>query len=303
MENIKFGKLLFKRNGILASGILGVTGHSLLKVANSGAGGVTSKSISREKRKGHPPPVVQVFEHGVINAVGLSSLGIEESLKELKIVKSNSSAIVIASIFAGSIEEFSETASFITEEYADAIEVNISCPNVSDEFGLPFAASPQMAAKVTLAVRKATKLPLIIKLSPNFPNIGIIAKACEINGADAISAINTVGPGMIIDINTYKPKISNKKGGLSGKCILPIAVRCVYEIYQSVTLPIIGMGGITTYEDAIQIIMAGATLYGVGTGILYEGLEIFDKINNGIKNFLKEKKLSYEELVGISHKT
>lgn len=302
MENIKFGRLTFKRNGVLASGILGVTGCSLVKVAKSGAGGVTSKSISKEKRSGHPLPVVQVFQHGVINAVGLSSLGIEDSLKELKIAKSNCDAIVIASIFAGSIEDFAETASFITDEYADAIEVNISCPNVNDEFGLPFASSPQMAAKVTLAVRKATKLPIIIKLSPNFPNIGIIAKSCEINGADAISAINTVGPGMIIDINTYKPILSNKKGGISGKCILPIAVRCVYEIYQSVTIPIIGMGGVTTSDDALQIIMAGATLYGVGTGIMYQGIEIFNKINNGIKDFLKEKKFTYQELIGISHK-
>ena len=302
MEDIKFGDLTFKRNGVLASGVLGVTGYSLVKVAKSGAGGVTSKSISKEKRGGHPLPVVQAFEYGVINAVGLSSPGIEDSLKELKIAKNNCDAVVIASIFGGSIEEFAETCSFITEEYADAIEVNISCPNVSDEFGLPFAASPQMAAKVTLAVRKATKLPVIVKLSPNFPNIGIIAKACEINGADGITAINTVGPGMIIDINTYKPNLSNKKGGISGKCILPVAIRCVYEIYQSVTIPIIGMGGITRTEDALQIIMAGATLYGVGTGIIYEGIDIFKKINNGIKNFLKEKKLSYTELIGISHK-
>ncbi len=302
MENIKFGKLLFKRNGILASGILGITGHSMLRVTQSGAGGVVSKSISKEKRKGHPLPVVQVFEHGVINAVGLSSLGIEDSLKELKLVKSNSDAVVIASIFAGSIEEFAETASLITEEYADAIEVNISCPNVSDEFGLPFAASPTISAKVTLAVRKATKVPVIVKLSPNFPNIGAIAKSCEINGADGITAINTVGPGMLIDINTYKPKLSNKKGGLSGPAILPIAIRCVYEIYQTVSIPIIGIGGITKAEDAIQMIMAGATLYGVGTGIMYEGIDIFSKINNGIEEFLKEKKLNYQELIGLAHK-
>lgn len=302
MKNIKFGKLIFKRNGVLASGILGVTGYSMLRVAKNGAGGITCKSISKEKRKGHSTPVVQIFEHGILNSVGLSSLGIEDSLNELKIVKNNCDTIVIASIFASSIEEFAETASFITNEYADAIELNISCPNVNDEFGLPFAASPIVAAKVTLAVRKVTKLPLIIKLSPNFQNIGAIAKACEINGADAISAINTVGSGMIIDINTYKPKLSNKKGGVSGPAILPIAIRCVYEIYQSVTIPIIGIGGITKTEDALQIIMAGATLYGIGSGILYKGIDIFKKINTGIKRFLKEKKLKYEDLIGLSHK-
>lgn len=298
---IKFGKINFKKNGVLASGILGVTGWSMVKVAKSGAGAVTSKSISKNIRKGHPTPVMQLFEAGMLNAVGLSSTGVDNSNEELKIVKDNSDSVVIASVFGGKIDEFCETISLLNNDVIDAVEINISCPNVEDEFGLPFSSTPEIAGSVVKETRKYTKLPLIVKLSPNFPRIGDIAKACEDEGADGITAINTVGPGMLIDINTYKAKISNRRGGVSGPAILPVALRCVYDIYCKVNIPIIGMGGITTVEDALQMIIAGASVYGVGTGILYEGLDIFNKINNGIDEYLSEKKMKYEELVGIIH--
>lgn len=299
---IKFGKLTFKRNGVLASGIIGVTGWSMAKVASSGAGGITCKSISKNVRKGHPNPVIQVFEHGVVNAVGLSSTGVENTNKELEILKTNSDCVVIASVFGGTKEEFAQTVDLLDIKNIDAVELNISCPNVHDEFGLPFSSSPKTACEVVSFVRNKTKLPLIVKLSPNFPNIGLIAKACEDNGADGITAINTVGPGMLIDINTYRPKLSNKTGGVSGPAILPIAIRCIYDIYKNVKIPIIGMGGITNYEDALQIVMAGATLYGVGSGILYKGMTVFDSINKGIEKYLKEKNMQYEDLIGIVHK-
>lgn len=299
---IKFGNISFKRNGVLASGILGTTGWSMVKVAKAGAGGVTCKSISKSHRKGHPTPVVQVFEQGAINAVGLSSSGVTNSNRELKVVKDNCDAMVIASVFGGTKEEFAETVELLDTVNVDAIELNISCPNVADEFGLPFSSNPQTAAEVIKEVRTITSLPLIAKLSPNFPNIGLIAKACEDAGADGITAINTVGPGMLIDINSFKPKLSNLRGGVSGPAILPVAIRCVYDIYRSVKIPIIGMGGVTTVEDAIQIIAAGATLYGAGTGIMYEGPELFDKINSGIESYLAEKKMDYSELIGIAHR-
>lgn len=299
---IKFCSISFPRNGILSSGILGVTGWSMVKVAKSGAGGVTSKSILKNKRKGHITPIIQAYEHGVINSVGLSSTGVSNSNNELKIVKNNSDAVIIASISGSTINEFVEIIENLNIKYIDAIEINISCPNVEDEFGLPFSNSPDSAAKVVKVCRDSTNLPLIIKLSPNFPRIGDIAKACEDKGADGITAINTVGPGMLIDINTFKPKLSNKSGGISGPAILPIAIRCVYDIYKSVKIPIIGMGGITKTEDALQMIIAGATLYGVGTGILYEGLDIFNKINTGIENYIEEKKINYDDLIGIAHK-
>lgn len=300
--SIRFGNTIFPRNGVLASGILGVTGYSMLKVAEDGAGGVTCKSISKIERKGHPTPVVQVFQSGVINAVGLSSTGVERTMTELRILKDNSDAVVIASIFAGTIEEFGETASLIDENICDMIEVNISCPNVADEFGLPFASDPKISGEITRVAKDNTKLPVIIKLSPNYPNICEVARACEANGADGITAINTLGPGMLIDIHTYKPKLSNKKGGVSGPAIFSIALRIVYDLYKAVHIPIIGMGGITEAEDAIQMITAGATLYGVGTGILYNGTSIFKEINDAVDNYLAEKKMKYEELIGIAHR-
>lgn len=300
-DSILFGKIKFPRNGVLASGILGVTGWSMVKVSKSGAGGITTKSISKNKRKGHPTPVIQLYKAGVINAVGLSSLGVEESNKEIKIVKDNSDAIIIASVFGGSPMEFKETVELLDKSNIDAIEVNISCPNVEDEFGLPFASNPHSSANITKIVREMTNLPVIVKLSPNFTGLADIAKAVEDAGADGITAINTVGPGILFDINTFKPIITNIRGGISGPSILPIAIRCVYDIYKSVKIPIIGTGGITTIEDAIQMIIAGATVYGLGSGVIYEGLEIFKRINKGINEYLDKKKMNYNDLVGIAH--
>ncbi len=301
-DYLSFGKLMFPRNGVLASGILGVTGWSMVKVSNCGAGGITTKSILKNIRKGHSTPVLQMFKAGCINAVGLPSLGVNESNKELKIVKKNSDAVIIASVAGGTPMEFKETVELLDKEYIDVIEINISCPNVEDEFGTPFASNPYSAANITKIVKEATQLPIIVKLSPNFPNLVDIAKAVEDAGADGITAINTVGPGMLFDINTYKPVISNARGGISGPAILPIAIRCVFDIYKAVQIPIIGIGGIITVEDALQMIIAGAALYGVGTGIIYEDLEIFNKINMGINKYLEEKNMNYKDLIGIAHK-
>lgn len=302
MYNINFAGINFNKNGVLASGIMGVTGWSMAHVAKLGAGGITCKSISHLPRKGHPTPVVQVYSSGVLNAVGLSSTGVENSLQELSILKSNSDTIVIASVFGSTKEDFFDTIKLLDNPDIDMFEANISCPNVKDEFGLPFSYKSESAYEVINHIRSATKKPLIAKLSPNVHNIGEIAKSCEDGGADGITAINTVGPGMLFDINTYYPKLSNKTGGISGPAILPIAVRCVYDIFKSVKIPIIGVGGITCTEDALQLIIAGATLYSVGTGIMYENVDIFNKINNGIDQYLTDKKISYNDLIGIAHK-
>lgn len=303
-ENIlEFAGIPFKRNGVLASGILGVTGTSMAQVARGGAGGITCKSISKNKRKGHPTPVVQVYKHGLINAVGLSSTGVVHSNAELHTLRTQSDAVIIASVFGGTAKEFRETVEELDSDVVDLIELNISCPNVADEFGLSFASSPATAAAVVSEVRNATNKKIIVKLSPNFPNLGLIARACQESGADGITAINTVGPGMLIDLHTYQPKLSNKVGGVSGPAILPIALRCVYEIYKNVSIPIIGMGGISSTEDALQMIAAGARLYGIGTGILYHGVTLFDTINKGIESYLAEKKLTYDEFVGIAHRS
>ena len=207
-NTIQFGSITFPRNGVLASGILGVTGSSMSRVAKCGAGGITCKSISKERRKGHPTPVIQAYQHGLVNAVGLSSIGVEDTMEELRHVRQNTDAVIIASIFSGNIDEFGETAAAVDPNICDAIEINISCPNVSDEFGLPFCANPQLSGQIVRRVCDNTKLPVLVKLSPNFPNIGILAKTCQDNGASGITAINTVGPGMLIDIHTFRPPLS-----------------------------------------------------------------------------------------------
>ncbi|MCP4647239.1 MAG: dihydroorotate dehydrogenase [bacterium] len=287
---------------VLASGILGVTGSSLSAVAKAGAGAVTTKSISLKERKGHLTPVIATYEQGMINAVGLSNAGAEETLAEIEFAVKNAGVPVIASIFASTITEFGRVAEAVSKAKPHIIEVNISCPNVEDEFGRPFACDPGIAAVVTKKVKKSTKIPIFIKLSPNVPDLGPIANAVQKEGADGITAINTVGPGMLINIEAATPILTNKVGGVSGPAIRPIAVKCVYEAYKATKLPIIGTGGVTTGRDAVEMIMAGASATGIGTGVYYRGTEIFSKVSKEIQEFMdKEGYKSIKEMRGIAH--
>lgn len=298
------GKISLSNPTILASGILGVTGSSLVNVAKHGAGAVTTKSIGLEPRKGHPCPVILTFDKGMVNAVGLSTEGIKECSAEIEYAKKNSGVPVIASIFASTRKEFGEIAKEISKARPDMIEVNISCPNVQAEFGRPFGTDPKISAEVTKEVKKNTKIPVIVKLSPNVTDIGIIAKAVEKAGADAINAINTVGPGMVINIDAKRPILSNKRGGVSGPAIKPIAVRCVYDIFEATKgkIPIIGTGGVMTGRDAIEMIMAGASAVGIGTAVYYRGIGVFNKISLEINDFMeKEGYERIKEMIGAAH--
>lgn len=292
------GKKL-KNPTILASGILGVTSSSLIRVANSGVGAITTKTICFERREGHHGPVIVEVFGGLLNSVGLSSPKPEEGIFELKKVLSKVKVPVIASFFSEDPEKFSLLAEKISEEAKpNFLEANLSCPNLE---GKIICTDKNLTRKIVEKVKGSTKIPLIVKLSPNVSDIGKIAKVAEDAGADAISAINTV-KGMVIDIKTGKPILGNKFGGLSGPCIKPIAVRCVYEIYQEVKIPIIGIGGINSGEDAIEMLMAGATAVGVGTGILYHDIKIFKKISNEIKNFMKKENYNnLKEIIGKAH--
>ncbi len=287
---------------VLASGILGVSGASLAMVAKKGAGAVTSKSIGPEERKGHKNPVIIANENYMMNAVGLSNAGVAESIDEIKEAVKTAGVPVIASIFAGKMKDFGPVAKKISEAKPALIEANISCPNVQDEMGRPFAATPETAAKVTAVVKNNTTIPVIIKLSPNVGNIKQIAKAVEEAGADAINMGNTVGPGMMIDINAAKPVLTNKAGGLSGPAIKPVAVRCVYDVYEAVKIPIIGTGGVTYGKDAIEMMMAGASAVGMGSAVYYRGADVFKKVNDEIEEFMKENGYSnIKQLIGKAH--
>jgi dihydroorotate dehydrogenase (NAD+) catalytic subunit len=290
---------------ILASGILGTSAELLERVARCGAGAVTAKSCGPVPREGHPNPTVLDWGHGLINAVGLSNPGVDAEVPILREAKARLAPLgvpLVASIFADMVEGFAEVARKVSEAAPDLLEVNISCPNVQAEFGQPFAADARSAAKVMAAVRAATRLPLIVKLSPNVTDIVEIARAVEAEGADAIAAINTLGPGMLIDVECGRTVLANRVGGLSGPAIRPIAVRCVYEITRAVRIPVIGIGGVSTGRDAIEMIMAGATAVGIGSAVYYHGPEVFTAVRDEIAAFMEAHAYSHvAQMRGLAH--
>jgi len=292
----------FKNPLVLASGILGVTADSLRHVVDNGAGGVTSKSVNTAGRSGHPNPVITTFEGGMMNAVGLSNAGIDHKTIDIENFKKQCNAPFILSVFAEKIEEFKYLSQKGDLTQADIIELNISCPNVEDEFGKPFAVCPGIPAQVTKLAKSNTSKPVIVKLSPNVPNIAEICKEVEDAGADGITLINTAGPGMLINIETAQPILANKVGGISGPAIKPIAIKAVYDAYKAVKIPIIGMGGISTGRDAIEIMMAGARLVGMGTAVYYRGVDVFSKVATEIEDWLsKNGYSSVEDIIGLAH--
>jgi dihydroorotate dehydrogenase (NAD+) catalytic subunit len=289
---------------ILAAGILGTGAELLERVAKAGAAAVTAKSCGPEPRAGHPNPTVLDWGHGLINAIGLANPGVEEMVAILKDAKGRLQPLgvpLIASIFADTVEGFAKVARRVSEAEPDFIEVNISCPNVAAEFGRPFAADPDSAAAVTRAVKGATHLPIVVKLSPNVSDIAKIARAVEAAGADAIAAINTVA-GMVIDVHSGRSILANRVGGISGPAIKPIAVRCVYEICQAVRIPVIGIGGVATGLDVVEMIMAGAMAVGVGSAVYYRGVEVFGEILEEMVSFMAEQGYgSLADFRGMAH--
>ncbi len=231
---------------------------------------------------------------GLLNAIGLTNPGAEaevELLRAAKKVLTPLGVSLFASIFGGTVEEFGQVASIIAGAEPDLIEVNISCPNVRDDFGTPFAARPETAAEVTRAVKaEVGEIPIAVKLAPNVIDIGRIAKAVVDAGADAITAINTM-PGMVINADAAMPMLSNRTGGISGPALKPIALRCVAEIFQSVSVPIIGTGGVLTGSDAVEMMMAGATAVGVGSALWYRGQEAFSLIANEMIEFMNDHQI------------
>ncbi|MEM2137008.1 MAG: dihydroorotate dehydrogenase [Candidatus Methanomethylicia archaeon] len=283
---------------ILASGILGTTGSLLKRVTMEGAGAVTTKSVSREPREGFHNPTVIKLEYGIINAIGLSNPGIREFKNEIKIAKEGGVPVIV-SIFGKDIEEFVEVAAEAEEAGADAIELNLSCPHGPN---IQYGQEPKLTYEVVKNVKNSIKIPVFTKLTPEVTDIVKIGLSAERAGSDAITAINTLR-SVIIDIKMAKPILSNIYGGLSGKAIKPIAIRCVYQLYEALNIPIIGVGGITSFEDAVEFIMAGASAIQIGSAIAFKGLGIFREIEEGIKRFMEtEGYSSINEMVGIAHK-
>ena len=291
---------------VLASGVLGTSASLLVRAAREGAGAVTAKSCGPRPREGHPNPVTVDWGHGVINAIGLSNPGARAEVPLLIEARTQLEPLgvpLIASVFGGTVAEYAEVARTVAQAEPHLIEVNISCPNVADDFGTPFAASCASAGDVTRAVKADIgAIPIAVKLAPNVPDIGRIAAAVVEAGADAITAVNTM-PGMVIDAEAGCPVLSNRVGGISGPALKPIALRCVAEIARAVDVPIIGTGGVNSGRDAAEMLMAGATAVGVGTAVWYRGAGALGAIAEELVAFMRDHGYaSLDELRGLIHR-
>lgn len=259
------------------------------------------KGTTLEPRFGNPTPRIAECAAGMINSVGLQNPGVDEVIKtQLPRMKSYFNKKVIANVSGFSLEEYAETCRRLNDcDQIGLFEVNISCPNVHGG-GMSFGTSPQMAAEVTKAVKAVTTKPVYIKLTPNVTDIASIAVACEEAGADGISLINTV-LGMRINLKTRKPVVANKMGGFSGPAIFPLAVRMVYQVYEAVKIPIIGMGGVSSAEDVIEMMLAGASAVQVGAANLVNPYICRDIVNDLPTVMRKYKIEKLSNIIGGAH--
>jgi dihydroorotate dehydrogenase (NAD+) catalytic subunit len=297
MLEINLSGLKLKSPLILASGILGVSYSSMKRIFNAGIGAVTSKSIGPRPRKGFKnPSIIEIYPGTFLNAVGLGNPGIDNFLSEIKEIKEQNIPLIV-SVFGDTNKSYLNVATKAEQAGADAIEINISCPHAEvSSIGI----DRDLTYSVVKTIKETIEVPLFVKLNPNVTNIGEIALAAEKGGADGVVAINTLS-AMVIDINTKRPILAHGSGGLSGIAIHPIAVKNVFDLYQLLKIPIIGCGGISTWKDVVEFILAGASAVQIGTA-LYKGVETITEINSSLLNFLKINGYkSISELIGLSH--
>ena len=286
----------FRNPIIAASGTIGFGREYSEFYPLSVFGGISCKATTLRERKGNPPPRIAETPMGMLNAVGLQNPGVEHFIEHDLPWLRQQDTVVIANVAGSTQEDYCRTVELLSESEIDMIELNISCPNVK-EGGVQFGTSCESVAAITKAVRACCKKPLIIKLSPNVSDIASIARAAESEGADAVSLINTL-TGMRIDINTRRPVIANITGGMSGPAVFPVAVRMVWQVRNAVSIPVIGMGGITTWKDAVEMLMAGADAIQIGTALFTDPYSPV-KIAKGLEEYLDEKGIgSVRELTG-----
>ena len=286
----------------LASGILGYSAESLQRVAEAGAGAVVTKSVGLTPRVGYPNPTVVQASSGLINAMGLPNPGIEAYKSEIRHAKTVLAVPLIVSVYGYSAEEYATVAKAAAEAGADAIELNVSCPHVK-ETGSEIGQTPKLLKETVRKVKAAVCKPVIVKLSPNVTDIVQLSQAAVNAGADALTAVNSVR-AIAIDVDTAQPILSHKRGGLSGPAVKPIALRCVYDVSEKVDAPIIGCGGITTWKDAVEFFLAGASAVQIGSAIALHDPTVFTAINRGVTAYLKKKKhRSIKEIVGQAHRS
>ncbi|MBA4397696.1 MAG: dihydroorotate dehydrogenase [Syntrophus sp. (in: bacteria)] len=294
---VAIGGLKLKNPVMTASGTFGYGEEYAPYLDLNQIGAIVVKGLSLEPRMGNAPPRIMETPCGMLNAVGLQNIGVRAFIATKLPFLRQFETPVIANIYAESVDEFPMLAGILSKaQGVHALEVNISCPNVK-KGGVAFGTDPDMAAEVTRRVKDATNLPVIVKLSPNVTDIALIAQSVEAAGADAVSLINTI-TGMSVDVERRTPHLKNITGGLSGPAIKPVALRMVWQVVNRVAIPVIGLGGIMTANDAIEFFIVGARAVQVGTATFINPRAIPD-IVGGIEKYLQEHKMTHiHELIG-----
>jgi len=297
MLEINLSGLTLKSPLILASGILGVSFSSMKRVIEAGAGAVTTKSIGPKPRKGFKnPSIIEIYPGTFINAVGLANPGIKEFIFEINEIKKHQIPLIV-SVFGNTNESYLDVATQAENAGADAVEINISCPHAEVS---SIGVDVNLTFSLIKLLKETLKVPLFVKLNPNVTNIGDIALAAEKAGANGVVAINTLA-AMSIDVKTKRPILSHGSGGLSGKAIHPIAIKKVYDLFKFLKIPIIGCGGIDSWQDVVEFFLAGASAVQIGTA-LHKGVELLTEINEGVINYLKVHEYeSINDIKGLAH--
>lgn len=283
---VRVAGLTLRNPFLLASGIWGESGVSLAGAWAAGAGGVISKSIGAEPRTGYPNPTIETYERwGMLNAMGLPNPGIDEYPPEIAAARA-AGATVIGSVFAGDADGFARLAARMESTGVAALELNLSCPH-AEGFGSEVGSDPAEVERIVRAVVAAVRIPVIAKITPNTADPAGLAAAAERGGASAVSAINTLR-ALAIDVRLRRPVLAHGLGGLSGRAIKPVGLACVWQIAERVKVPVIGVGGISSAEDALEYLMAGARAVEVGTAIAFEGIGILGRLARDLSSLLDE---------------
>ncbi|MEM3404009.1 MAG: dihydroorotate dehydrogenase [Nitrososphaeria archaeon] len=296
---VKLASLEMDNPLMLASGVLGMSPSTIRRVASSGAGGLVTKSIGLDARDGYSNPTVYVCGYyGLLNAMGLPNPGVDHVVEEF--LNQDFKFPVVYSIFGSSPGDYSKIARKLLRLKPSAFELNLSCPHVK-EVGSLIGQDPKMVYDVVKEVKQSVNVPVFAKITPNVADVVEIARTAVKAGADAIVAINTV-KAMVIDVDAMKPVLGNKAGGLSGPAIKPISIKIVYDLYENLKVPVVGVGGIQTWKDAVEYFLAGARAVQIGSAITWKGLAVFKEILFGLREYMMEKRFSsIDEIVGGAH--
>lgn len=292
------GGITLEKPGMVASGIMDETGPSMVRMLENGAGAVVTKSVGLVPNAGHANPCFMEVEGGYVNAMGLPNPGIELFKEEMEVAVPKGR--IVGSVYGATPDDFSTLAGKMEDYGACAVELNLSCPHAKG-YGMEVGTDPAMVKAIVSAVKSTVSIPVWAKLTPNTHILADIGRSVQDAGGDAVVAINTL-KAMVISPEFARPILSNKFGGLSGSAVKPVGVRAIYDLRSVLDIPLIGVGGITSWRDAAEYIMAGASAFQVGSAIGTVGIDVFDRINEGLSAFMDEYGYSsIQSMVGVAH--